>query len=227
MSYPNNCKYTLLVTSLPAHKTVLFDEQQTPLSRIQLNKRLKLLETNDAADLLKIEQLLHWSHMKEDINPVFVNETIASINSINNEFIKNIIIWRLELRIILAALRMRHQGQKTAPTKKIFGFDYWYFMITKNWHEPDLGLRKQLPWIIEVNELLISNNSLQLEKFLFGVVWDHYRQLSLGHYFNFEAVIIYVLRWDIINRWTSYDKEIALQRFNDLINIELQDKVIW
>lgn len=227
MKYPANCKYTMLVTSLPAHKNKVFDEKQIPLSRIQLNKRLALLDEKDAADLLKIEQLLHWSHIKTDINQVFVNETIDSINSINNDFIKNIIIWRLELRIILAALRMRHQGQKTLPVKKIFGFDYWYFMMSKYWHQPDLGLAKQLSWLPEANKLLIANKSLQLEKFLFSVVWDHYRQVSLGHYFNFEAVIIYILRWDIIDRWTSYDKEIAIQRFNELIETELQDKVTW
>lgn len=227
MTYPSNCKYTLLISSLPAHKTVLFDEEQTPLSRIQLNKRLKLLDEKDTADLLKIEQLLHWSHIKKDLNQAFVDETIESIDSINNEFIKNIIIWRLELRIILAALRMRHQGQKTAPVKKIFGFDYWYFMMSKNWHQPDLGLSKQLPWIAEVNALLVENKSLALEKFLFSVVWDHYRQLSLGHYFNFEAVIIYVLRWDIIDRWTRYNKQIALKHFNDLIDTELQNNPLW
>ncbi|MEE9327859.1 MAG: DUF2764 family protein, partial [Cocleimonas sp.] len=222
MKYPTNCKYTMLVTSLPAHKSNLFDEKQTPLSRIQLNKRLALLDEKDAADLLKIEQLLHWSHIKTDINQTFVKESLESINSINNDFINHLIIWRLELRIILAALRMRHFGQKTPPTKKISGFDYWYFVMTKYWHQPDLGLAKQLPWLPKANELLVANESYQLEKFLLGVVWDHYNRLGLGHYFNFEAVIIYVLRWDIIDRWTSYNKEIAIQRFNDLIDVELQ-----
>jgi len=120
----------MLMASLPPHKKRLFAEEQIPLSRIQLNKRLALLDEQDAADLLKIEGLLHWSHMKKDLDQAFVSETIESIASIDNTFIKNIIIWRLELRIILAALRMRHLGQKTPPVKKIFGFDYWYFIIT-------------------------------------------------------------------------------------------------
>ena len=227
MKYPTNCKYTMLVTRLPAHKNNLFDEKQIPLSRIQLNKRLALLDEKDAADLLKIEKLLHWSHIKTDINQSVVNESLESIGSINSDFIKKMIVWRLELRIILAALRMRHLGQKKPPTKKIFGFDYWYFVMTKYWHQPDLGLAKQLPWLPKANELLVANESFQLEKYLFGVVWDHYYQLGLGHYFNFEAVILYVLRWDIIDRWTSYNKEIAIQRFNDLIDTELQDKVTW
>ena len=218
----------MLMTSLPSHKNDLFDEKQLPLSRIQLNKRLALLEPQDTADLLKIEQLLHWSQIKNDIDQLFVNEIVASIKSINNQFIKNIIIWRLELRIILAALRMRHLGQKTAPAKKIFGFDYWYFIMTKNWHQPDLGLSKQLPWLSEANELLIANKTMKLERLLFSVVWEHYHRQSFGHYFNFEAVVIYVLRWDIVSRWSSNSKELAVERFNDLLdkellNIELPD----
>lgn len=223
MTYPTSCKYTMLMASLPPHKKLLFDDNQVSLSRIQLNNRLTLLDDQDAADLLKIEGLLHWSHLKIDLDQTFVQQTIESIASIDNDFIKNIIIWRLELRIILATLRMRHQGQKTPPAKKIFGFDYWYFIITKYWDEPDLGLSKQLPWLAEANELLITNQSFELEKFLFSVVWEHYHRQNFGHYFNFEAVIIYVLRWDIISRWNRNNKELAVKRFNNLVDIGLQN----
>jgi hypothetical protein len=222
MNYPVGCKYTMLMASLPSHKLDLFEDKQVPLSRIQLNKRLALLDEKDAADLLNIEVLLHWSQIKSSIDQMFVDETQKTIASINNQFIKKIIIWRLELRIILAALRMRHQGQKQPPSKKIFGFNYWYFIISNYWHEPDFGLSKQLPWIPEANELLLANKSLQLEKLLFGVVWEHFQRQSFGHYFNFEAVIIYVLRWDIVSRWTSNNKEGAVNRFNDLVELELQ-----
>lgn len=222
MNYPANCKYTLLISSLPVHKHDMFADDHVPLSRIKLNKQLSLLDFRDAADLEKIEQLLHWSQIKIDIDQSFVEKTIQSINSIDNTFIQHIIIWRLELRIILAALRMRHQGQSQPPKKNIFGFDYWYFIMNKYWHQPDLGLSKQIPWITLANELLINNKSLELEKLLFSVVWEHYRRQSFGHYFNFEAVIIYVLRWDIISRWTSNHGETALKRFDDLINKELQ-----
>jgi hypothetical protein len=212
----------MLMVSLPSHKNLLFDQEQIPLSRIQLNKRLALLDKKDTNDLLKIERLLHWSHINNNIDQEFVNQTIESIDSLNNQFIKNIIIWRLELRIILAALRMRSQGQKNPPNKKISGFDYWYFIMSKYWHEADFGLGKQLPWLVEANSLLLAKKSYQLEKLLFGVVWDHYRQQSLGHYFDFEAVIIYVLRWDIIYRWTHNNNDLAVKRFNDLVDKELQ-----
>jgi len=212
----------MLMASLPRHKNNLFDEEQVPVSRIQLNKRLSLLSPEDTTDLLKIEELLHWSHMKKDIDQVFVTKTINSIASINNQFIKDIVIWRLEIRVILAALRLRYQGLAKAPDNKTLGFDYWQNAITQYWHQPDFGLTKRLPWLAEANALLTTNKSLDLQKLLFSVVWDHYHRQNFGHYFNFEAVIIYVLRWDIINQWSSCDKSVATQRFNSLVDVELQ-----
>ena len=222
MNYPANCKYALLITSLPSHKNSLFDEKHTPLSRIQLDKRLALLDEKDASDLLKIEGLLHWPQIKNEIDSTFVDETLSSIASIDNDFIKNIIIWRLELRIILAALRMRNQGLKQAPDEKLFGFDSWHFYISNYWHEADFGLSQRLPWVAKVNELLLAGKSFQLEELLLSIVWEHYQRQSLGHYFDFEAVIIYVLRRDMISRWSGNDKTLALTRFNHLLDSGLQ-----
>ena len=47
--------------------------------------------------------------------------------------------------------------------------------------------------------------------------WDHLEQVSDGHYLDFEAVVIYVLRWDMIARWTTYDGEEAVRRFDELV----------
>lgn len=223
MIYPANCKYALLITSLPAHKHLLFDEKHTPLSRLQLDKRLTLLDEQDASDLLKISGLLHWPQIKNEIDSSFVNKTLSSIASIDNDFVKNIIIWRLELRIILAALRMRNQGLKQAPDKKLFGFDSWHFYISNYWHEADFGLSQQLPWVAKVNELLLAKQSFQLEQLLLNIVWEHYQRYSQGHYFDFEAVIIYVLRWDMISRWCGNDKTAAVDRFNRLLDIGMKN----
>ncbi len=46
--------YITLLTSLPYHGE-LFGEQQTPISRIQLESRLRLLEPEDAVTLDAIE----------------------------------------------------------------------------------------------------------------------------------------------------------------------------
>jgi hypothetical protein len=59
--------------------------------------------------------------------------------------------------------------------------------------------------------------AVDLERLLLGAVWSHLERLSDGHYLDFEAVVIYVLRWDMIARWTTYDGDEAVRRFDELV----------
>lgn len=43
------------------------------------------------------------------------------------------------------------------------------------------------------------------------------KKIGQGHYFDFEAVIIYVLRWDINDRWAKNDEKKAIQQFEKLV----------
>jgi hypothetical protein len=47
--------------------------------------------------------------------------------------------------------------------------------------------------------------------------------MSEGHWFDFEAVVIYVLRWDLIARWIGQDGAAALRRFDGLVENGLGD----
>ena len=60
-----NAYYTLL-TSLP-HIDSLFNSKITPISRIQLDRRLSMLSTADRDTLVKVEHLVHWSHLGDEI----------------------------------------------------------------------------------------------------------------------------------------------------------------
>ena len=50
-------KYATLVASLP-HQAALLAAKQTPLSRIKLDQRLRMLETEDAKQLHLIEEVV-------------------------------------------------------------------------------------------------------------------------------------------------------------------------
>ena len=164
--------FTLLVKAFSEIKKQLtsrdydkIDQAISKLISLNLDELFEtLLDEKDAADLARIEGLLHWSHMKSEIDQQFVKTTLASIESIDNQFIKDIVLWRLDVRIILAALRIRQKGLKQPPDKKILGFDSWHFYISNYWNEADFGLGKQCPWLIEANDYLLANQSLKLEK---------------------------------------------------------------
>lgn len=215
-------KYTMLMASLPPHRCDLFETKQTPISQIQLDKRLQWLEPQDAADLAKIQSLLYWSKVENASDQAFIEHAMSLMEQLHNDFFRQVICWRLEVRTLIAALRKRHQGQKNAPEKQELGFGRWRLFIGNNWQQVDFGIGRQLPWLEQANTLIETEDSLALEMFLLNLVWRHYEQLGNGHYFDFEAVILYVLRWDVINRWNHYHQQQAVQRFSTIIDYRLQ-----
>lgn len=214
-------KYTLLLSSLSVHPPDLFSARQPPVSRIQLDKRLALLDADDAEDLERIEALLHWSKMKEMDDDAIVTFGKAAWGSIKSPFLREIVMWRLELRTILTALRRRRDGENPLPDALFHGFGDRLRFIKQHWRETDFGMGHLLPWIGQANELIEQDRPLELEKLMLELVWRHYERVGGGHYFDFPAVVIYVLRWDVIHRWSNYDKDQALMRFDELITAGL------
>lgn len=216
-------KYTLLLSSLPVQPVELFSTKILPISRIQLDKRLLLLDTEDSADLVRIEELLHWSKMHEwnDFNIISHGQEAMAL--IRSDFLRSLVQWRLELRTLLTVLRRRHAGQELPADQQFYGFcdRLRLSFIRRNWHKPDFGLGLSIPWLKPAQQLIAEDKTLELDKLMLTLNWNHYARLSLGHTFDFPAVVLYVLRWYLINRWVSYDSDRALLRFNELICAEM------
>ena len=126
----------------------------------------------------------------------------------------------------MSALRRRHSGEVSPPDTVFHGFSKWPGLIIKHWHEKDFGIGHLLPWIHEANSLLEQDKTFELEKALLDLVWRHYARVGSHHYFDFPAVVIYVLRWDVINRWSGYNKDLAILRFDELVTAGLANVVL-
>ena len=107
------------------------------------------------------------------------------------------------------------------PASVFHGFGKWPALLKKHWQEKDFGIGHLLPWVIDANTLIEQNDTLELEKYMLDLVWRHYARMGRDHYFDFAAVVIYVLRWDVINRWCNYNRELASARFEELVNAGL------
>ena len=217
-------QYITLIASLPPHLPNLFATKQTPISRIKLVERLLMLESEDANDLAVIENLVHWDRMAIDTSDAeMIKRGLRVEEQLENIFIKEIIRWRLEQRTFIAALRRRHLGESAPSASTKWGYGRWLQIIETHWHEPAFGLEQQFTWLPEADRLLQEENYLGLERLLLGLVWDHYGRVVGDHYFDFEAVVVYVLRWDVIDRWSRYNSSKAKQRFDDMAASALGD----
>jgi hypothetical protein len=207
----------MLLSSLPYHGE-LFGAKQTPLSRIRLRQRLGLLDPTDAACLAKITSLFDWYRYRmEHTDADLIQRAKALVPTIENEFVRDLILWRLELRTVVAALRRRHRGE-TAPADDVpWGLGRWVAHLRRHWSEPLFRLERVFPWLGEAKGRLEADDALGLERVLLQTVWDHLERIADGHHFDFEAVVIYALRWDLIARWTRYQPEPATQRFVEMV----------
>jgi hypothetical protein len=206
----------MLLASLPYHGP-LFGAKQTPLSRIRLNQRLALLDPIEAQCLQDARRLIEWAQQEPGMTDTqAVARAHRLIDGIASPFVRDLVTQRLEMRTLVAALRRRHRGER-APRERHWGFGRWVGRIGQHWREPDFGLERAFPWLPRAARLLERGTALELERLLLGVAWDQLERLSDGHYLDFEAVVIYALRWDLIARWTTYDGEAAVCRFDELV----------
>lgn len=211
-------QYVTLMSSLPSLGN-LFKVQQTPISRIKLEQRLKLLTPEDRAVLQQIESLLRLSNQPlERTDAEMVAMTRQLISDLKSPVLKELVDQLMEARTVLAALRRRNRGETTPPTDKNWGYGRWVKRIERHWSEPGFRLEKIVPWVVQANHLLSVKDFAELERILLNQLWTTYSRLSQEHYFDFEAVVLYVLRWNLINRRVNFDPDSAVQRFHALVD---------
>lgn len=213
---PRRYKYTLLLSSLPRHPRRLCSDKTSLLSRNQLDSRLQLLDGSDAVELQQIETLVHGSQFNEENDETIWSNYRGMVDLISDEEIRQLARWHLELRMLLSALRLR-QGGANVPGKNQFQeYGVWQDVIEKNWRTNDFGLSYRLPWLADAQALLANDQPYELEKFLSELIWRHYAEVGSRHYFDFSAVVIYVLRWGLRWRWSSYRADEAVKCFDKL-----------
>lgn len=216
-------RYTMLIASLP-HQPALFTEKQTALSRLRLEQRLGMLEEEDARVLRLAEDVVAWEHLDfEADEAAIVRRARAVLDDLSEGAIREIVLWRLELRTIMAALRRRARGEGAPGRHELWGHGRWVARIRRAWSEPDFGLSGVFPWIDEANRLLAADDAIGLERLVLAEVWQRLGRFAWEHEFDFEAVVIYVLRWSVIDRWSRYEVDPAARRLDELIAEALSD----
>jgi hypothetical protein len=218
-------QYIMLIASLPQHSS-LFLAGHTPLSRIRLDQRLTMLDEADAEQLKLVLDAEEWhrlQHMKDDAATVTLAQRNLAL--IESPLLRKLVTDRLELRTVVSALRRRQRGDPVPAPREAWGFGRWMPIISAHWNEPGFRLENIYPWLPEANALMRQRHALGFERLLLGTFWDHLSRATEDHFFDFEAVVIYVLRWDLIARWTSYNPQRAAQRFTELMDEGLGDTV--
>ena len=221
MSDPN--AYIMLISSLPSPET-LFLAKRPPLSRVKLDRRLRVLAPEDARALKLTEQVLHWGDIRLDTpDEEIVKRAKKAMREIENETVRLIIRDRLEIRTCLVALRRRLRGEPAPAPGTPWGFGRWTGHIERNWTEATFRLDRVFPWLREAEKLLKEGESLTLQRMILEQAWKSASRRRSNHLYDFAAVVVYVVKWNIVDRWGRYDGEAAIERFERLTEAALGD----
>lgn len=125
------------------------------------------------------------------------------------------------LRNIAAAATARTMGREVGEV--LIGKDQITEQLRRS-SAADFGLRGELPYIdtvlAAVNE---EQNLVEKEHKIDLIRWNEALELSVYDYFNIDFILSYLVRMNIVARWTLLDKERGRRMFDRLLG-ELEAK---
>ena len=216
--------YYTLVSSLPLLPH--FSEAQwLPLSRKRLDQRLSMLSEEHAKQLHLAEDLIKWQRQPiSRTTEQVAGQFRRALPLITHPALREFVEYRMAQRTALVALRRRRLGLPKPADDETWGVGPWLPLVKASWDRNDLGLGHLLPWLDEAGKLLSGGSALELERLLMDAVWTRLGRIAERSPFGFEPVIGFVFRWDILQRWMSYDAEKGSLRFKELVAEVTRDK---
>ena len=211
-------EYVQLMASLPALGPMLA-AKAAPINRVRLRGRLRdMLRPEHFTEIEAAAGLVDWSReplLTTDAD--FVRNARKVIAVLRSETLRQLVHDQLEQRTVVAALRRRHSGRDAPGAREIWGYGRYVDRIRANWRVPDFGLGQSLNWLSTARDRVEKEDAPGLERFLLEAIWRRADRMTGAHHFDFEAVALYAIRWDVLDRWTRYDAEAAATRFGELV----------
>lgn len=209
--------YYTLIASLPPLPR--FDQSaRLPISRERLESRRRMLDPEDEALLERAVAFLAWERdpaTRTDQDRAHDFKRLAEMS--DHAGLWALLEFPVNQRTIMAALRRRYLGRPAPAAGEPWGAGLLVRHIVKNWDDANFKLGALHPWISEAQGHLEAGKALALERLLLNLLWDRLARSPHARDFTLEAFLLYLLKWDIVQRWLSYSGEGAVARFEELV----------
>lgn len=209
-------RYYTLVASLPA--LPYFEvAQRVPLNRVRLQQRVDMLTPEDAAELHRVERLIAWRSHGLSAEASDIEEIYDELRS-NTRYpaVLEYVEHRIEMRTVISALRARRMGTPLSALERPWGLGPLAAEIGRRWDAPAFGLQARLPWIGHFAACIEREDALELGRAVFEREWRILTRIADSDPFGFPAVLSFVMRRDIVERWRTRDRATAMERFATL-----------
>ena len=206
-------RYYQLICSLPALPTQ-FDAGKLPISRERLQNRLRMLHPDDAQEIRSFLDILAWREKFADTTDAMVVEKYGELmRRIRYPLTREAAHATVDARMIVNALRRRRR--RLGPPS--IGIGQWYDHVRRHFEEPDFRLAHAFPNLPELRRLLEEGNAIGFQRGLLAATWDWLKKRANEYHFSFEAVVLYVARWELIHYWQQMEAERGRAIFESLV----------
>ncbi|MFP4154819.1 MAG: hypothetical protein ACOC00_01865 [Halothiobacillaceae bacterium] len=217
--------YVMLLASLP-HLPAPGTRKHIPITRLQLEKRLAWMDARDRERLEQMDAALHWARLPIDLDDeAVIRRAEHAMTGIESEFLRPIMLERLEMRSFTAALRLRARG-RSLPRDRRWGLGRFVHQVERQFQDPAFGLAHLYPWLVEADRYLRADDPISLELLLMRESWRRLDRVADPHDFGFDAVALYVMRWDILQRYHRSQPEAGVARFDTLVEQALNQSSV-
>jgi hypothetical protein len=211
--------YYDLVASLP-YLPHFERAERLPITRLRLDERLRLLTPAHGDQLARAQSLVRWrpDRLRGTSDAAQARECAALLASPLERSLGQYVAFRMDQRMLVAALRWKLEGRASPDGHAIWGVGPWGRYVQMHWDEPDFHLAHVVPWLPQARELLTAGDARGLERLLMDVAWRWLNRCAEQNMFSFEAVFSYFFKWDILQAWLACDAEKGKTRFRELID---------
>ena len=210
-------RYYTLIASLPPLPHYE-KARHLPINRERLQSRLRMLHEDDRALVRRISSFLRWHHQLRDrSDDAIVREYGELHRTIDGTACAQLVEATVTQRTVLVALRRRQRGLSAPGLDEPWGLGPWVGALRRNWEHPEFGLAGVFPWLGQARDLLAGGEALEAERFLVGLEWERLDRARPLDGFRFEALLVYLFRWSLLEQWLSYAAEAAGTRFDELV----------
>lgn len=210
--------YYTLIPALPALPVSLELLKELPISVLQLEQRLGMLAESDRMLLRRALRLFQRERSGDEAfsDQDEVLHWEQELAAIPYKSLRAVLAENLEWRSVIAAQRYRLAGQQDSSSFRGYGKRTW--IIRRDWHQPDFGLGRQYPWLVESLAQLKQGQGVELEQQILDRLWRKLRMLEQSHPFSLIAVAAYRLRWSIAEYRLRWEAEAAQLHFSQLVD---------
>ena len=210
-------QYIDLLASLP-YLADPFVHRRPPISEVQLQVRLTMLDLQDRSIIAKLAHTFYWGRLElKDSDEAIVRSAQRLTQDFQPTDMRQWLCWRMEFRTVVAALRRRDANEDAPTGNSLWGFGNSARQIERNWAHPSFHLEGRYPWLTQARALLEAGESYELERLLLSMVWNYFSRQVPDEPYSLSAVWLYLSKWDLVERWCSYNTEQGKSRFDELV----------